>query len=236
MVIPFSRLASGTKVLLFGPQALAFNQESFEQLRSTLLGSPDFRWALDAVAELPGYWSMLSKSVSRLQNIPGAELLQNLSYWLSTGKTTQDSFPLPNILLTPLVVITHLTQYSRLLELAKLVSKEPQNLHASFTQNAETAGICTGLLSALAVSSSASQAELQHYGPVAIRLAMLVGAIVDSRDTLTEVQEHSVSLSVAWSSPESGTEVAEILKSFPEAGLLSWQTRPEHLFTDWCNL
>lgn len=216
MVAPLSRLVSGTNVLLFGSQALAFNEESFRHLRSTLLDSPDNRWSLDIIAKLPGYWDPLSKSVSKLQHFPGAKLLQELNDWLKTGEVTQASFPLPNILLTPLVVITQLTQYSRFLELAQPDCPEPRDLHASFKHNAETVGLCTGLLSALAVSSSGNQAQLQHYGAVAVRLAMLIGALVDAQDTSADLQGESKSFSVAWNSLESGLEVTAILQRFPE--------------------
>lgn len=216
MVTQLLGSASGTKILLFGPQALAFDEESASQLRSTLLNSPGFSWVLETIAELPGYWDTLTETVPSLQHFPGAKLLENLNNWLRTGEFTQASFPLPNVLLTPLVVITHLVQYLKFLEFIQPESPESHNLHASFKNNAETLGLCSGLLSAAAVSCSMDQAELQHYGAVAVRLATLVGALVDAQDVLTDPQGGSKSFSVAWNSPESCVEMTEILKGFPE--------------------
>lgn len=220
MVTPAFRFTPAIGTLVFGPQALAFDEESASQLRFTLLNTSDFSWALNTIAELSGYWDTLLETVPRLKHFPGEKLLEDLNEWLKTGKFTQASVPLPNILLTPLVVITHLTQYMRFLELIQPDSSGCHNLHASFRGNAETLGLCTGLLSAAAVSCSADRAELQHYSAVAVRLAMLVGALVDGQDLSADLQEGSKSFSVAWTTPESEAEMTRILKTFPEVSYL----------------
>jgi hypothetical protein len=217
MAAPLSHPISGTTVLLFGPQAPFFSEKSAGQLRSTLLDTPGHRWILDTIAELPGYWEALSKVFPKLQTIPGAKLLDDLNNWLRTARFLQASFPLPNILLTPLVVIAELTQYLRYLELGGLESDEQrQGLYAYSKQNAETLGFCTGLLSALAVSSSANQAQFQQYSAVAIRLAMFVGALVDAQDKSATLHADWTSFSSMWNSPESKAETTRILKCFPE--------------------
>jgi hypothetical protein len=141
-------------------------------------------------------------------------LLKDLSDWIVGAEgDLQTPFPLPNILLTPLVVITHLSQYWKFLELVQLGSSDHNDPHTSLTRDAETLGLCTGLLSAAAVSCSANKPQLQHYGAVAVRLAMLVGALVDARDTQTSP---SKCLSAAWSSPAAAARMTAILETFPE--------------------
>src|SRR5687767_12556972 len=101
-----------TRVLVFGPQALGFNANAAGELRSTLLNIPDLRWALDAIRGLPAYWDELSDAVPTLRHLPGATFLRDLSNWIVGAEgNLQTPFPLPNIILTPLVVITHLSQY-----------------------------------------------------------------------------------------------------------------------------
>lgn len=234
MVVPLVRAVPGTKVLLFGPQALGLDAESASQLRQTLLSTPGLSWLLDTIAELPGHWESLAKAVPSLQPLPGAELLQDLANWLKTGHFSQASFPLPNVLLTPLVVVTHLAQYLKFLELIQPDSPEGRDLHASLQRDAETLGLCSGLLSAAALSCSADQVQLQHYGAVAVRLAMMVGALVDAQDVSVDGHGGSKSFSVAWNSPESGVQMTEILKGFPQVRNLptlgpGW---PESLETD----
>ncbi|OXV11593.1 hypothetical protein Egran_00646 [Elaphomyces granulatus] len=217
MVNALSRPSTGTKVLLFGPQALAFDNDAAGQLRAMLLNAPGFDWVLKAISELPTHWDEVSRAIPTLQPFPGMKLLDDFNNWLKTGQFKEATFPLPNIILTPLVVIIHLTQYSRFLEIIQPDSLGRQDVHASFKRNTETLGLCTGLLSATAVSCSADGLQLQHYGSVAVRLAMIIGALVDAQDVSNGPHGGSKAFSVAWNTIESGAEMAEILKGFPEA-------------------
>lgn len=107
-------------------------------------------------------------------------------------------------------MILHLTQYVELLERVK--PDESSGIQ-DFRKDAETLGLCTGLLSAAAVSCSADRVELQHYGAVAVRLAMAIGGLVDA---LEMSEGKSRSFSLAWSSPELVGKIDAILKSFPK--------------------
>lgn len=201
----------GNTVLLFGPQALSFNQEAFLKLRATILGSPSYQWVLDVVDELPAIWTTLVESIPKLKVINGAKELKNLSVWIRSGDINGDSFPLPNILLSPLVVITQLTQYAN-------YTQDHPELRKS--DNTETLGFCTGILSALAVSSSAGETQFAKYGSVAVRLAMVIGAIVDAQDAPSE-RGPSKSLATAWNSAHGENELKRILTEFPEVSKCS---------------
>lgn len=201
--------SEGNTVLLFGPQALSFDQEAFLKLRATILGSPAYQWVLDVVDELPTVWTSLLKSIHRLEVIDGAKELKNLNDWMRSGDLRADSFPLPNILLSPLVVITQLTQY------ANYIDEHPELRNSD---NTETLGFCTGILSALAVSSSAGKDQFAKYGSVAVRLAMVIGAIVDAQDAPSE-RGSSKSLATAWNSTNGEEELKRILAEFPDVGI-----------------
>lgn len=205
-------LTAGRDTLLFGPQALALNAESFRQLRAKLLDTPNCLWILEALAELPSYWDPAIHAIPRLESFPGTKLLNSLNEWFRTGEAPEEAFPPPNILLTPLVVVIHLTQYANFLQ----INQRP------FRHNDEVVGLCTGLLSAQVASSSKDQGDFEENGGVAIRLAMLVGALVDARDTEAGPQGESKSFSVAWTSLGSSAELARILKHFPEVGRAPW--------------
>src|SRR5467141_805181 len=132
MVNVLSRPSTGTKVLLFGPQALAFDNDAAGQLRAMLLNAPGFDWVLKAISELPTHWDEVSRAIPTLQPFPGMKLLDDFNNWLKTGQFKEATFPLPNIILTPLVIIMHLTQYSRFLEIIQPDSLGRQDVHASF--------------------------------------------------------------------------------------------------------
>lgn len=207
--------SEGNTVLLFGPQALSFDQEAFIKLRSTILGSPAYQWVLDVVAELPTAWTILKKKVPEMEAINGEQQLKTLNDCIRTGDITAASFPLSNILLSPLVVITQLTQY------AKYLDDHPE---LQKPESTETLGFCTGILSALAVSSSAGQAEFAKYGAVAVRLAMLIGAVVDTQDTTAKLGP-SKSMATAWNTPNGKNELTRILTKFPDVCAITVRLR-----------
>jgi hypothetical protein len=213
-------LDSGRLSLIFGSQALEFNAESARELRSHLLKREDFGWILETIAELPQYWIELSTAVPKLHDFPGAKLLNALNKWISSGSFPEDEFPLPNILLTPIVVIAHLTQYVTFFDLAQQDGLLRHHRHLLSVGQVETLGLCTGLLSAAAASFSAAPADIRIYGRVAIRLAMAIGAVVDANDTGTTIgQRRWKSFAIAWSSPERGDDMAGVMERFPEVWL-----------------
>lgn len=209
----------GSTILLFGPQALSFQEDTFHHLKSIILNDAANRWILDVLAELPILFKTFSKKFPKLQAISGEQLLEGLKDWFKTAKVPSTSFRLPNILLSPLVVLTQLTQYSKYLTLAHPEPGHGQYSYASHNQKTETVGFCTGMLSALAVSSAGNQAEFQRYSAVAVRLAALIGAIVDAQDALDE-DGGSKSFATAWISNEKRMEMTKILQQFPGVNLL----------------
>jgi hypothetical protein len=205
----------GTTVLLFGPQALGFQEQSFRDLQSDLHNDPDNAWVRTVVAELPQYIEQLSQTFPKLQASGSPSNSQSLFDWLDSDGPLPVSRDLPNFLLTPLVVIGQLTQYTRYVKAANVDSGlgldcwSPQTRHV-------TLGMCTGLLSALVVSAAKNKVDFQRLGAVAIRLAAMVGALVDAEDE-RGTYGPSKSCSVAWSKAEHEQELKAILEAFPEA-------------------
>ncbi|KAF2235726.1 ketoacyl-synt-domain-containing protein [Viridothelium virens] len=115
------------------------------------------------------------------------------------------------MLLTPLVVLTQLTQFWHYLELH--YGTVDHGLHVLRNQKAQTLGFCTGLLSAYAVASSFNQDDLERYGAVAIRLATLVGAIVDAYDI---DQGRATSFTTAWHTSQQGADLERALAQYPQ--------------------
>ena len=215
-MVSYTRHSPARKVFLFGPQALAFDPNSFNKLRTHLHEAPRNRWALDSVSELPNIWGALVNNVPKLQHSNGEQLLQDLVRGLQTGNISQSLFPLRNVLLSPLVVIAQLTQYLAFVRAALPDLADTDELPPSITDGAETLGLCTGILSAFAVGCSSSLAKLYHHGAVAIRLAMLVGALVDAEEVSPDSDGSSMSFSMSWNGAQSSASVNQVLERFPE--------------------
>ena len=216
MVASLSGTKPNTKVLVFGPQALKFDAGSLNKLRRQMQETPHHGWILDTVSTLCSDWNALSSSITKLQTSNGKQLLVDLDKWLRGGEIPQSSFPLPNILLSPLTVIAQLTQYTAFLKAAFSDSPDTRELPSSILASTERLGLCTGTLSAFAAACSSSQPALHHHGAVAVRLAMLVGALVDAVDASPNPEGRSISFSAFWNTAESSGTVNEVLKNFPE--------------------
>lgn len=202
-------------ILVFGPQALAFNQDSIRSLGANTADPSVLEWVKDVVAELPDRFTEISERIPELGIIPGASLLRSLYQQLKTGSSeaiTNDP-NIPNILLTPLCVITHLVEFTRKVGLRKSGSgfeawKDEKN---NLSDATHAVGLCTGLLAALVVSLSRGLGDIEKYGAIAVRLAMVIGAVVDAEDALNT---HSASFSAAWRSCDGFSAMEEIIRKF----------------------
>ncbi|KAL1881213.1 Type I Iterative PKS [Diaporthe australafricana] len=222
-------------MLLFGPQILTYDRQALDSLRRTLSDEVALGWINKTVSDLGTYWDVAVKKIQQLATIPGKKYLADLSEWLGNGlEDSAEYSDLPNTILTPLVVITQLTQYVRYLELrhkdtvnGDAGSVQEVDLHGDYVRSTEgrapgALGFCTGLLAAQAVASSKNQTELEANGAVAIRLAMLVGAIVDAHETTlrSSGRGSSKSFAVAWRTAEQGQAMRRIVDSlYPETYL-----------------
>lgn len=216
MAFSSSRLYDEKLTLVFGPQTLDFDEALAKDLRSALLTNSNLEWIVDAVLQLPQHWKSVSRTLPFLQRFMGLHHLEALSTWIRIGEFPEGSFPLPNTILTPLVVITHLIQYSNFLDLLYPKTVQRDHLQAPFRHFVETLGLCTGMLTSATVSSSGNLAQLEKNGSVAIRLAMAIGAFVDAKET--EIDPHGAwsSISVGWNSTDLDCDLSIILEEFPE--------------------
>lgn len=190
------------------------------RLRSTLIHSPHLADLREAVAELPDLWSLLLAEEPSLQTIDAAPLLRSFSDWLTGGSPCAPSLAgrtLRNTLLAVLTVLAHLLEYTSYLESRESDHHGDRDAHASNLDGLKDGGIqglCVGLLSAIALACSESQAEVASNGAVALRLALCVGAFVD----LDEMQlpEPTVCFGVRWPRNEGDESIQAVLDSHPQ--------------------
>lgn len=203
-------------ILVFGPQALSFQEESLDGLRSAIQGNPSNTWMRAAVAGLPQYAKVFTPRISRLNSSPVIGLLETFSDWLNSNAPFPSQPRIPNTLLTPIVVLHQLAQYRQYVESIQNDKTHQVDYWNIGKTRFETLGFCSGLLSALVVSSSSNEAEFQLYGAVALRLAALIGALVDAEDT-DDLNGPSKSFSLAWSQPEQKQKLDEMLADAADA-------------------
>ncbi|THC94912.1 hypothetical protein EYZ11_005595 [Aspergillus tanneri] len=205
---------SRSEVLLFGPLALSFDSAAFDQLRKAIGENTEQHWALEALSNLPQYYTTIAAALPGVKTNSGLQQLEDLKGALHSGKPLATTFPLPNSLLIPLIVVLHLTQYSMFLDRTSAEVDSGIDRYAVSHHNKETVGFCTGLLSAMAVSSASNRTEFYKYAAVAVRLGLLVGMAVDAQDASSG---RSKSFSACWNSSEKREQAQRIMEGFPEA-------------------
>ncbi|KAF2232213.1 hypothetical protein EV356DRAFT_578621 [Viridothelium virens] len=219
---PMDDSSESSKIFVFGPYIGTFTKQALDKLVQPISQSSHREWVLEATAGLSNYWEALTKKMPEIDAaIPGLKQLTELDSWIRHGHADipQDA-PLHNMIISPLMTLIQLTQYWQYLELtqdssrgdvhADLVHQQQQSGNSN---KFESLGFCHGMLEAFAVASAHNREELEKYGSVAVRLAMLLGALVDAHNVwdTSRGKGDTVSLAVAWVSPKQDEEVAHII-------------------------
>lgn len=160
-------------MLVFGPQSLSFDAQTFRELGQNLSQSNSHKWILKAFTDSLAHWQTLACKLPQFGNIDTDGWVNRLSKWLADGSLEGDIASWPNAILTPLVVTGHLVQYQDYLNFTA-------SAHAS--KYSHIIGFCVGLLSASAVAASHNNEELLRNARDAITIAMVIGSIVDVYD------------------------------------------------------
>ena len=201
------------ELILFGPQS---PQPDLAKLRESLQGNSDLKFLIDTIEELPHLWPIIQKSCPDLKRIPGAEQLKQLSSFLDRG-TFPNEKPLRNILLAPLTVICQVVEFVQRDQEAENIS-----IPAIFPAKAglvNVQGFCIGFLAAAVVACSLSRNEFEQLSSVAVRLAVLIGSVVDLDEGLfLDPLAHNSSISIRWATESEHRFLEEELKKCSKVG------------------
>lgn len=209
-------LAVVPSLLVFGPQTELPSLEVLAELRPELVKNPRLSSLQDAVKNLPRFWQTLTNFDPSLSRVPGAKYLDDLQRWIVDG----DAFPhhlgdAPNVYSLPVTLILQIIQYVRYLN--RLGEKDPHRLVLEGLQAGGIQGFCVGFLSAIAVSSSESAADIAAVAAVSLRLAVCIGAYVDQDGSFAEQANQTSCLSIRWRSDDvDEKEVADLIRTYPD--------------------
>ncbi|KAL3477317.1 hypothetical protein BJX99DRAFT_257569 [Aspergillus californicus] len=216
-------------LIVCGSQTIPPTPETLDQLACYLKQAPDLKPVLEAVLSFPESWAILKTANPRLQVLSDDAVI-SLRDWLSSSPdpdSDNDSYSsliipntLPNILLAPLTVLIHVAQYTQYID-----SLGIDDVHAHIQEvkttpeNPDTAsrfhGLCIGSLSAAALESSPTRAALGQHAAAGVKLAMCIGAYIDS-ERLT-VSSDMVCFTARWGVGCCRDQVQEILSRHSEA-------------------
>ena len=207
-------------LIVFGPQTELPTQEVLAELRQELIKNPRLSSLQDAVKNLPRFWLTLTDFDPSLSYVPGAKYLGDLQRWIVDGC----AFPhhlsnTPNVYALPVTLILQITQYVRYL--SRLGAKDPHRLVLEGLQAGGIQGFCVGFLSAIAVSSSESEADIAAVAAVSLRLAVCIGAYVDQDGSFAEQPNQTACVAIRWRSDDihEKEEVIDLIRTYPDVRL-----------------
>lgn len=202
-------------ILLFGPQCLSFDRDAFHRIRAAIIDSPYLTWILKAIEELPDCLELISTECLTLDLESSYKRVQDFVRWFEPAvEPDLEPFVLPNVLLSPLTVIGQLIEYFDFIERSPKSEGHHRDIPPSHADY-ETLGLCMGMLSASAVSSSTTRKQLEQHGGVALRLAMLIGAVVDAEEGL-EKSGPTKTFATVWNTTSARQGMERIMKNYPE--------------------
>jgi hypothetical protein len=197
-------------LLVFGSQTSWPSVDFLSQLRSILLLEPSLHQFLATIKDLSKTWEALVAADARLQQVDGLDAINCIQGWIDTGDFGTTPEPLLNVLAAPMTIIIQMAHY-----LSFVTSKDTNTTQKAVLESAQDAGVqglCTGLLSAIAVACSKTQEELGSYSSVALRIALCVGAYVDLDEILTTPAS---CIAIRWRTENGKEEILKMLKDFP---------------------
>lgn len=202
-------------LIVFGSQTTWPSSQYLSQLRNSLVSQPRLHAFTDSIKQLPQLWQTLLESNPRLHRVPGRESLNYIKQWIDCGEFPLTAEPLPSILSTPMTIIIHIVQYLDYLENNR-ITFPTHSLFLTSLKPGGVQGLCTGLLTAVAVACSKNEEDINEFGAVALRLAVCIGAYVDLDGAYATPPNQTCWLAVRWKEEVDRERVSDVLKGYPD--------------------
>lgn len=213
MTLP-SLVAFGAIAPWPGPAKLAQLRRALQQLES-------LKPVIESLQELPLLWEVLAKQDSNLNDISGRLAAEHLGQWITGNCDPQLVEDYGNVMKMPLTIVTQIAYY-----ISYLRQCDEGITHESLMENLAirggVQGFCIGVLSALAVSSAKTEAEVGRYTATSLRLAFCIGAYVDLDQSRNDGDSKVSTLAVRWKPPITLEDIQGLLSNYPHVSADLW--------------
>ena len=161
-------------VAVFCPQSKAPGEIYLNELHSFLRHSKYLEPFMQNLLDLKDVWTVLANQRQDIADLgQGPRYLQNISDWVTSGKSAQIANCMSGILSLPLLVVIQTCQYFQYLELHGVSHSQ---FMAQLRAGGGIQGYCGGLPPAVAIACSKNEAEVVENAMIATRIALAIGA------------------------------------------------------------
>ena len=219
-------------LLVVGPKRNGITSKDLADLRSTITSTPDLAFLTQNVAELESLWPTIAAALPELENVQGQETLDSLHQFFKSGDISslaKTKGRYNSIVLDIVTVLAHIVDFWRL-----ATTKIETGIFAASITRPDSClfdiqGFCLGFLTAAAVASSKDKANLEASIAKILRIAVCIGALVESDATkLERAGESATILSVSWGSQAEYEDFNNILKAHPTVSRCTTPARSLH--------
>ena len=160
-------------VAVFCPQSKAPGESYLSELHSFLRSNTYLEPFVQNILDLKDVWTILANKRQDVADLgQGLRYMQNLSEWITTGRSSQIANCMSGILSLPLLVVIQICQYFQYLELHGMSHSQ---FMAQLRAGGGIQGYCGGLLPAMAIACSENEAEVAENAAIAARIALAIG-------------------------------------------------------------
>ncbi|KAI0159791.1 hypothetical protein GGR57DRAFT_521034 [Xylariaceae sp. FL1272] len=188
-----------------------------------------FKPLVDTIHNLDSLWAKLLDQDPKLNAIDGRGAIQKLEGILTGAIKEPIHDDLRNIIIVPMTVLLHVTQYISFIEHSRTVD------HSSVLQNVTCKGgiqgLCAGLLSAQTVASAASVGDIIALWCTSITLAFCIGAYVDVNQVDEGGQAASVTGFVHFEPPAAMAHIQKILSTYEDVYIAAIRDEQDLILT-----
>ncbi|KAI1332134.1 hypothetical protein F5Y16DRAFT_421412 [Xylariaceae sp. FL0255] len=206
----------GSDILFFGPQLDSNSSPSVISELGLSSSSNEQNWLNGVISDLSTLWAGASERIPNSELVPVERHLANLRRVLLQLPSSEVPEVLPNAVLAPLTVLAQSRKYQIYLQ-DHTGHGSDAHLAAKYTI---PLGFCIGLLTRCAVLSAKSLEDLSHQITVAIRLALLIGAVVDAEE---QHNQHGPASAFAakWRHPEGELDLNRVTGRYSDYAYVS---------------
>lgn len=166
----------------FCPVPFLVDKSHLGELRRRIIGTPFLKPLADAIRQTPAIWELLANDV-RAQHVAfgdrGAQFAKAFANWIQEGETGVIASQPSTVVSFPLLLLTGICQWCSYLEL----SGETQAGVLAALGAGGIQGYCGGMLSTVAIASSANEDELGQRAGNLYRTAFLMGVFMSEGET-----------------------------------------------------
>ncbi|KAH7136177.1 beta-ketoacyl synthase domain-containing protein [Dendryphion nanum] len=209
-------------LLVFGPQTELPSPAVLEDLRKELSQNPSLSTLRSAVHSLPQFWQTLITFDPELRGVPGEKYLSGFREWVAEGGAfPHHSTGTPNVFALPVTVVLQITQYVSYIN--SLGVEDPHRHVLDAIRDGGVQGFCVGLLGAIALAVSHTEADIATVAGACVRLAVTIGAYVDQDGRYGDVSDPTACVALRWRDDDTSgkDDVVALVRTFQDAYISS---------------